>query len=311
MFAGRRPSFPALAVLVLASGAWAGPMFAPGPYKVGELGVVDVATVDGKLRGKLRSPGACKLPVDVLVLQGELEGNVFVGSVLLCQEGAACEPERTYPFLGVWFDGALVGDVKLSPGCRSPGLEGSRLRIAGLTAEERTALPSQGTSAAQIAQRNANKQQLQDQAGKALQKAMLKLQEGDYRAAAQLFEHGISYDEENWMAHMGLGMAELKLNNADKALSSLESALKLGKMHHAPDGLFWQAYFNLACAQARRGQKKDALISLRLALKLSGPGPIADDIEQEPDLSALRAEPDYRRLLADARGGKSPKRRER
>jgi len=313
VLAGRAALTLMLCAVLHASVARAGPLTLAGPYKVGDLGVLDVSTQDGKVRGRYRSGGSCDFPQDVLVLQGEFEGNVFVGTVLLCQEGPACEPERTYPFLGVWYDGALAGEVKLAPGCHSKVLEGRQLRLAALSAEERSALGNGNpTTAAQIAARNQNKQQLQESAAKALQSASLKLQQGDYRAAAQLFERGVSYDEENWMAHMGLGMAELKLNNADKAMGSLESALKLGKMQKAPDHLFWQAYFNLACAQARKGQRKDAIISLRLALKLAGPGTIADDLESEPDFAPLKQDSEFKRLVADARGtpaptGKKPK----
>ncbi|HVE81719.1 MAG TPA: hypothetical protein VND93_02680, partial [Myxococcales bacterium] len=82
----------------------------------------------GHVTGRYGLGGPCAFDIGRPVVDGAIQGDVLVGSVTLCQTGPACE-ERTYPFLGFVSqdDGAVVADVKLDPGCDSPGLQRKRL----------------------------------------------------------------------------------------------------------------------------------------------------------------------------------------
>ncbi len=288
--------------LLFWSTAWGAPALS-GLWSAGDLGLVEFsATGDGKLVAKFKRGGKCSTRADVQVINGSFEGNVFVGTVLLCQVGPSCQPEATYPFLAVWHESSLSGDVKLSTTCQSPALDQKRLNITVATAEERLTMKQETGSAALIAStKPISKREQQDAAEKALLQAQKKMKEGDYRAAAQSFERGISYAEENWAAHAGLGVAELNLKNTDKALSSLQRALQLTKGARVNDSELGDIHYNLACAQSRAGLKRDALQSLTRAIKLLPAGTMVDQLDHDRDLDLLRSESEFRRLLADAR----------
>lgn len=283
------------------STAWGAPGVA-GLWSAGDLGLIEFSTSDGKVVGKLKRGGACSTRADVQVISGLFEGNVFVGTVLLCQVGPSCEPEKTYPFLAILHEGSLAGEVKLGTSCQSPALKLKRLNITVATAEEKLALRQETSSAAQIAAaKPISKRELQEAVEKALVQAQKKMKEGDFRAAAQSFERGISYAEDNWAAHAGLGVAELNLKNTEKALASLQRALQLTKGVKVSDVELGDIHYNLACAQSRSGQRRDALASLTKAIKLLPQGTMAEQLDQDRDLDPLRTEAEFRRLLADAR----------
>lgn len=284
------------------SSAWAAPALA-GLWSAGDLGLLEFSSVsDGKLVAKFKRGGKCNMRGDVQVISGTFEGSVFVGTVLVCQLGPSCAPEATYPFLAVWHESSLSGDVKLSSSCTSPGLDQKRLNLAVATPEEKLSVRQDTGSAALIAsQKPISKREQQDAAEKALLQAQKKMKEGDYRAAQQAFERGISYSEDNWAAHAGLGVAELNLKNTEKALASLQRALQLTKGARLNDSELGEIHYNLACAQSRSNLRREALQSLTKAIKLLPAGTMVDQLDHDRDLDPLRTESEFRRLLADAR----------
>ncbi len=288
--------------LLFWSSAWGAPAFT-GLWSAGDLGLLEFSQAgEGKLVAKFKRGGQCNFKPDIQIISGTFEGNVFVGTVLVCQVGPSCQPETTYPFLAVWHESSLSGDVKLDSSCRSPGLDLKRLNIAVATTEEKLSLRQDTGSAAQIAaSKPISKREQQDLAEKSLLLAQRKMKEGDFRAASQAFERGISYAEENWAAHAGLGVAELNLKNTEKALSSLQRALQLTKGARVNDSELGDLHYNLACAQSRSGMKNEALLSLKKAIKLLPQGTMAEQLDKDRDLDPLRNETDFRRLLADAR----------
>jgi tetratricopeptide (TPR) repeat protein len=288
--------------LLFWSSAWGAPSLT-GLWSAGDLGLLEFsAASEGKLVAKFKRGGQCNFKPDIQIITGAFEGNVFVGSVLLCQVGPSCQPEATYPFLAVWHESSLSGDVKLDTACRSPGLDLKRLNIAVATAEEKLQVRQETGSAAQVAAaKPISKREQQDLAEKALLIAGRKMKEGDYRAAAQSFERGISYADENWAAHAGLGVAELNLKNTEKALASLQRAVQLTKGARLNDSELGDLHYNLACAQSRSGMKREAMQSLTRAIKLLPQGTMAEQLDKDRDLDPLRNESDFRRLLADAR----------
>lgn len=291
----------ALALCLLCSTALGGPALA-GLFSGGELGLLDFSTTDGKVVAKFRKGGSCNFRADTQVLTGVFEGNVFVGTVLVCQQGPKCEPEHTYPFLGVWHESTLSGDVKLDSTCQSPGLADKRLNIVIATAEEKLSLRPETNSAALIANsKPISKREQQEMVEKALVLAQKKMKEGDFRAAAQAFERGISYSDENWAAHAGLGVAELNLKNTEKAVTSLQRALQLTKGAKISERDLGDLHYNLACALSRSGQKREALQNLSKAVKMLPAESMVDQLDQDRDLDSLRGDQEFRRMLADAR----------
>src|SRR5947208_1453034 len=106
-----------------------------GLYK-GDLGILEFNTEGTHVAGRLQVPSACDFSGEPLLVEGELEGNVLVGKVMLCQTGAAC-PQKSYPLVAFYnaTDLSLSGDVRLDPGCSSPALKGSRLLLSTASAD--------------------------------------------------------------------------------------------------------------------------------------------------------------------------------
>ncbi len=305
-----RGNFRAVARLGLALGwlicsaAWGAPALS-GLWNAGELGFVEFSSLgEGKLVAKFKKGGQCNFKPDMQILTGTFEGNVFVGTVLICQVGTSCQPEASLPFMGVWHESSLSGEVKLDSSCRSPGLDNKRLNIVVATTEEKLEArkDKDNSSAAQIAsQKPISKREQQDLAEKALLLGHKKMKEGDFRAAAQSFERGISYAEENWGGHFGLGVAELNLKNTDKALASLQRALQLTRNARVNDAELGEIHYNLACAYSRLGQRREALAALTKAIKMLPAGTMVDQLDSDPDLNPLRSESEFKRMLVDAR----------
>src|SRR5438270_7868006 len=129
------------AAALVAGGARAATPTLTGLYRAGELGIIDMQALEGgRMVGRYKGAGSCRFKPEIQVMSGVFEGDVFLGTVFVCQEGPSCEHEKTFPFLAVLHDGALAGDVKLDVGCSSPGLEGKRLNVGVATGEDRLLL---------------------------------------------------------------------------------------------------------------------------------------------------------------------------
>jgi hypothetical protein len=291
----------ALAFSLLCCGAALAAPALTGLFSGRELGLLEFSTgADGKVVAKFKRGGSCNFKPDIQVINGSFEGNVFVGTVLLCQEGPSCDPEHSYPFLGVWTESSLSGDIKLDSACHSPGLAARRLNIAVASADERN-LVRQDAAVAVANAKPMSKREMQDAAEKALLLGQKKAVEGDFRAAAQNFERGISYAEDNWAAYSGLGYAELKLKNTAKAIESFQRAVALTKGARVSPEQLGDLLYNLACAQSAAGQTREAVATLSRVSKLLTPAQFVAQLDGDTDLDPLRNEPEFRRLLADAR----------
>ena len=299
----RRALFLATVLANVALGAPA----VTGLYRAGELGIVDMQTIEGRIVARYRGGGSCNFKPDIQVLSGNFEGSVFLGTVFVCQEGASCEREKTFPFMAVFHDGALAGDVKLDVGCSSPGLEGKRLNVAVASSEDRLLISRDGeSSASAIAAKNANKKENEKRAFEAYQESQIRLRENNFVAARSALERSITYDDTEWKPWMYLGVVELQLNNAAKGLDSLQKAVKLAAnpKAHMTDEDTAELFYNLACAYTRNGKKREAVNSLRQAFKVGDVPSLLSNVQDEHDLDALRDEPDFKRVVADAKSNK-------
>jgi len=240
-------------------------------------------------------------------LSGNFEGDVFLGTVFICQEGPSCEREKTFPFLGVYHEGALAGDVKLDVGCSSPGLEGRRLNIAVATAEDRLLVSQDGdTSASSIAGKNQNKKELERLARESSTQGQLRMKENNFAAARVAFERSITYDDSDWRTWSYLSQVELKLNNVAKGLECIQKAVMAAqKAKSRPsDQDLGELFYNQACAQARNGRKSDAIKSLRNAFRVGEVPVLVQGAQSDPDLDAIREESEFKRLITDAKNKK-------
>lgn len=278
-----------------------------GLYRAGDLGVVDMTTSEGRLVGRYKGTGNCKFKPEMQVVSGTFEGDVFLGTIFICQEGPSCEKEKAYPFLAVYHEGALAGDVKLDVGCASPGLEGRRLNIAVATADDRVMISQDAdNSASSIAGKNANKKELERLAKESSQQGQIKMSERNFTAARNAFERAITYDDSDWKTWSFLSQAELKLNNTAKALESIQKAVLAAPKSKTrlTDQEMGELFYNQSCAQSRNAKKREAISSLRNALKVGDLASLVPSAQQDPDLDGIREEPEFKRVLADAKARK-------
>lgn len=270
-----------LLVAGLSSPAFGGPPRAVEGRYEGGLGVLEFQTESGgRIVGRYGEGGACNFDLQRPVVDGELEGNVFVGTVTLCQEGPACE-ERAYPVLAfVSADGTLSADVKLEPGCKSNALSGTRLTLK--------ALPG-GVVLASAKKKPRKKR---DECIEALKRGTVLLQKRDYAGASYYFAEGLECNADNWPAYLGIGIAELRRGRVDEAMTAFHRAQKLARAGGEEDA---GIYFNLACGYSRQGEKARALEALESSVKLGWADPKA--MVDDPDLAPLRDDPKFKALV--------------
>jgi len=292
----RKTGLCALAALcVTAFSASAGPKLEGGYF--GQLGHVLLSwDGSGHVTGRYGLGGPCAFDPGRPVVDGMLEGNVLVGSVTLCQTGPACE-ERTYPFLGfVQDDGALVADVRLDPGCDSPGLQRKRLVLEPARPENgQSALGPDGKVAPASARPKPQGKKAQArQCELDFQRAVGLMPRNDFAGAIYYFEQALQCGDQV-VLYQGIGVAQLHRELPDAAMASLEKARELAVSTGQEDP---QIHYNLACAHVRRGDKASAIKALQraVALGFSDPTQLATD----RDLALLREEPEFKKVVETA-----------
>jgi hypothetical protein len=287
----------ALAWLVLSVPAIAAPTpILSGLYSVGELGLVEFSLADGKVIGKMKSSQQCVFAHETSIVTGAFEGDVFVGTVNLCQDGSSCAATRTYQILGVFHEGAVAAWVHLDPGCTSPALDRNTLFLRPATLEEKQKVL--GTNSASAVAQKMNKKELAVLAAEALADGNRLLSEQKFGPAREKFKQSVEANE-SWEALLGLGTAEIKLNRLQESLAFLDRALTVAQSAKASGTQISQVHYNRACAEVALGDKKAALTSLRTAIKLGGAQNYLDALTSDADLQKLRGESEFRRFVAE------------
>lgn len=297
----------AVAFFSVANTALAAPPSLTGYFRAGDLGVVDVTTSEGRLVARYKGAGNCPFKPELTVLSGNFEGDVFLGTVFICQEGPSCEKEKTFPFFAVYHEGALAGDVKLDVGCISPGLEGRRLNVAVATNEDRLLVSQDAdNSASSIAGKNANKKELEKAAKDALTLGQLRMKESNFAAARTALERSITYDDTDWRTWSYLSQVELKLGNVAKGLECIQKAVIVAPKAkvHLTDHEMGELFYNQACAQSRNGKKREAIATLRNAFRVGDVTVLLPSAQADTDLDGVREEPEFKKLLADVKAKK-------
>jgi tetratricopeptide (TPR) repeat protein len=250
----------------------------------GDLGVLDFDTRSGgRVSAHFERGGACNFDPDRRIVYGEMQGDVLVGNVTLCQVGAACH-ERVYPFMAFYnaLDGTLSANIRLEASCDSPALKGKRLLLRRGTPEE-----ADGNEVPP--RKRGSPKHAEELAKKAFQAGWKALQNLDFVQASKHFELSLSYNDGNADGYQGLGVAEAGLRHYERALGAYAQSLEL-----KPDSA--DVYYDMACAYACLGQKKEALASLEQAVKNGFED--ASYMKGDKDLKPLLGDdPDFRQLV--------------
>ena len=277
---------------------------------MGELGLVQFSIVDGKIVGRVKASAQCLFAPDTQVVMGAFEGGVFVGTVTLCQTGAGCPAQRTYPMLGVSHEDAVAGWIRLDSACQSPALDGRALFFRPATLEEKQKVAGD-TSATEVAR--AKKGDPAVQADAAISDGNRLLQDSKFGPAREKFRQAMAFDETRWEGFLGFGVTEVKLGHPEKSFEAFDKALAAAQARKVPGADVAQVHYNRACAQVAMGDKKAALVSLKAAVKVGGASNtnVIDGLTDDPDLNPLRGDQDFKRLVIEAqaahRNAKKPK----
>ncbi len=294
-----------LASLVLSISVNAAPPELSGFYDAGDLGYVELVQQGSRLIGRVVAGGKCGVTPNINAISGVIEGNVLVATVLLCQEGPKCRPQQVYPWLAVHRNRTLVGRIQFRAGCRSPASSHGQIVLRAVTGAEAQGLSQKRTLSAGRGQSTSTARLIQGW----LEVGQASLNRGDYAAAIDLFRLAVAYDESNAVALLGLGVAQTKLKDAQGAVESLGQAIELSKSSRASATLIAQMYYNLACAESQMGQRREALASLREAIATGGEFQLADELETDPDLIPIRSDPEFRRIVSDAKRAREKQQR--
>lgn len=306
------------AVVCLASGfAWAGPAV-DGTYQGDVFGPVELRTDGEHVVGTAPAGGPCKRSAAQQVLTGDFQGNVFVGSLTVCQSGEACETSGTFPVMLVYNfeERALAGRVKLDGGCGSDALGPNGLLVLrapeqavppsapapapGPEAERQAQVPVQiaalpSGSAAQVA---AKRSEAVDVPA-ALRLGHQALSALNALGATQQFELVLGQDRKNASALTGMGVVNFLRNQQVEALRFLELARAVGNQQARAEASFW-----MACVRRADRQSKPAQEALRRAVK-EGWSPPEGNALVDRELQRLSGEgPIFEQLLKEARGRK-------
>lgn len=243
----------------------------------GDFGPLEVASAPSGEVWARGQGGKCRFTSNRELLRGELEGDVLVGTVLVCQSGSGCG-ERKLPFLAFYneAEGRLVADVRLESGCTSEALGQGRLVL------QRTPMRV-GLDSAEATEESPDARL--ERAEKALTDH--RLEEARREASQVLRSQPTSVRALNLV-----GMAELAGRRPDRALVFFERAREV-------DSSVWGTFYNLACAHAARGENSQAIDDLRRAVERGYLG--ADYLAKDPDLALLRKEPEFEELIERVR----------
>jgi Tfp pilus assembly protein PilF len=287
----------AFALVPLLAGAVQTPVLS-GLYSVGELGLVQFTVVDGKVVGKVKLANECSFPPDTQVVSGVFEGGVFVGNVTLCQTGAGCAAQRTYPMLGVAHDDAVGGVIRLDAGCRSPALDERALFIRPASVEEKQKVAGDSSALALAAKQNGKDPSVA--AAEAIADGQKLLQDSRFQQAREKFRQAMELDDVHWEAALGYGLTEVKLSRPERSLEYFDKSLSIATQRKVQPAYVAQIHYNRACALVAMGDKKEAITSLRTALKLGGAANLLDQLTDDPDLGPIRGDLEFRKLVSEA-----------
>ncbi|GMU62311.1 MAG: hypothetical protein AMXMBFR34_40740 [Myxococcaceae bacterium] len=272
-----------------------------GLYRVGGVGIVEITLGDQQLIGRLKAAEECPaIALDTPVLQGSFEGSIFVGQVTVCQMGASCVAQKTYPFLGFWVEEQLVGSVRIDSGCSSPAVDARALFVTSATAEERQrVLGDKAGLAANVAKKGARTVESAIAEGTGLVK------EGRYSEALAILREAQEQDPDNVSVLYLTGVAYANSRQAKASVEPFRRAAELARSRRLAPSLVGEIHFNLACALVHEKRNKEAIAALNAGFDYAGEaGFTIDDLMKNPDLGPIRRDKDFQALTARVRTSK-------
>lgn len=272
-----------------------------GIYKAAGLGLLELTSSNGRVVGKFRTGGSCSYSVDDEVLNGTFEGNVFVGTLSLCQTGEGCtDSTKLYPLMAFAQGKELAGEVPLPEKCSSPGLiDGHRFTLEEATADEAKLAAQPARAITDKIPKNATKKEKEAIANRELAAATEHFNKGRFGLAADGFELTIAAGNETWGPVMMLGVCKVKLRKWKDGKALIEKGIKLGGKNVPPELKALSGYALAVVAEAN-GQRAEAFNMLRASVAQSNaPGAMVSELKFDPDLKKLRSDPGYPRLLEE------------
>ncbi|OJH38124.1 tetratricopeptide repeat protein [Cystobacter ferrugineus] len=233
-----------------------------GSYQADIWGTVALST-EGKERlvGQATQGNPCGFEPGVRVLEGTLQGRVFVGEFNVCLQGTGCPKTESLPVLGFHSpeEGSLTAFIRIQKGCSSPVLGEEGLVV--LRSPEAVRLLGEANAAMRASLSSGRVTRRNPEAAKAaLERGGQLLREKKWSSSVFEFERSIALGEQSWVAFFGLGTAQLMRNQVNEAIEMLSRAQKLNRREPSIS-------YTLACAYSRLGKKEQALLLLEQAVK--------------------------------------------
>lgn len=270
-----------LTTSVVAAGTPTGPTLLSGPYQVGDVGLFNLkitSTKDTKeVKGVYLSGSRCDFPPQEPLLEGTLEGSVFVGKLTTCLEGSGCGTTGVIPFLGVVSETSITSYLTIPDGCSAPGLD-KRLTIqidfAWLKKSADEAWRARKWEVALPLLRRMTQ---------------LPAASNDPKVLNQL---GVAYNQSKAFA---------------EGRQVFDTALEVATRNGAPAELKSDILYNLACAEAGvanrdPGIQGRAIEHLKQAIQLSPSALLREGLATDADLDPLRGLPEFQKLAGAKKG---------
>jgi len=258
-----------------------GPTLLSGPYQVAELGLFNLKITTVKdsreVKGVYLSGSRCDFQPQESLLEGTLEGSVFVGKLTTCLEGSGCGTTGVIPFLGVVSETSITGYLTIPDGCFAPGLD------RRLTIQIEFAWLKKGADEAWKAKK-------WDVALPLLRRmTQLPSASSDPRVLNQL---GIAYNQSKAFA---------------EGRQVFETALEFANRNGTPAELKSDILYNLACAEAGVANRDPviqgrAIEHLRQAIQLSPSALLREGLAGDAELDPLRGLPEFQKLAGTKKG---------
>ncbi len=259
-----------------------------GYYRLGELGVVEIDVEEGHVQGRYVGEGACQFAAGQQILLGQFEGDVFAGTLVVCQRGQGCLSEQPYPAFGFELagKGAVLG-INLAQACSSPAGSLARVKADPLRDSEARAVARPKPLKAAVLKQ---KFEMHAQDGARSEKA------GDLTRAARSLELAISYFPDDWYAYAQAGDTYLQLKNWPKAIARFDRARKIALDARAKPENVANLKFAIGEVYAAQGDVTNACAWIRQALATPGfdSGRLLTDSELDP----IRESVEFKQLTA-------------
>lgn len=317
-----REAVAMMSLMTLASMAQAAPAAIAGQYQ-SPLGMLSFTTSQDRVTAVATDQGGpCSFKRGEVVFEGTLLEDNLTGTVRACRLGPGCQGDIEGPIMLLVTQGGhtLSGAAHLrTPGCQTP-LHGDAIALRRISSSgpvrPSSAPPSdpsaiaKASSVAKGPSEVASNQpagvsavtqvvaagpvvppgsSARPRAELLAQRGARLMAQGSVDAARDQFLAAVEVDPSYSEGLVGVGVTHYLEKRYDDALTYYKRSLEADPGNR-------DAYYNTACVYALKGDEEQALRYLKIAL-LNGYIHL-DTLARDPDLQALRAHPEFKRLQA-------------